>query len=261
MRRYARIYRVFASTSIVREMEFRANFFAKVLQSGSYLLFFVLIVLVIYHNTDSVAGWGRGDAFILSATVFLIEGTASLMFRGLMEIPEQVRRGTLDFVITKPIDSQFWVSTRKFHFDQIGIVISGVVLAFFGAAQSGLTPGPDQILAYLLLLMTALAIYYSFVLVLMTTGIWLVRVDNLWVLADNVTTVARYPLDIYALGLQRIFVFFVPLAFLGTVPVRQLTQGADWGMVALGLGWAGVALIVSRGFWRFALRFYTSASS
>ena len=107
----------------------------------------------------------------------------------------------------------------------------------------------------------ALAIYYSFNLALMTLGVWLVRVDNLWVLGESIMQIARYPVDIYQGILKRLFVYAVPLAFLATMPARQLVLGFDGAMLMLGIAWAAVFLILSRVFWRFAMRHYTSASS
>lgn len=131
----------------------------------------------------------------------------------------------------------------------------------YGVIQGGLTPSAAQWLAYLALIPASLAIFYSFNLALMTLGIWLVRVDNLWVLGESIMQIARYPMDIYQGALQRAFVFFVPLAFLATVPAKQLVRGFDGPMLMLGLAWAAVFLVLSRAFWRFALRHYASASS
>ncbi len=261
MRRYWQIYRTFFVSSFARELEFRANFFAKVAQNIVWIFFFLLVLLVIYRNTDSVAGWSRGDAFILSATCFLMNSFAQALFFSLMEIPQQVRLGTLDFVITKPIDTQFWVSTRRFNFDQVGTLIAGIVMVTIGVLSSGLHPTLFQWLAYLLLTISSLAIFYSFQLFLMTTGIWLVRVDNLWVLGESVMQVSRYPLDIYQAGIQRFFTYMLPLAFIATIPARQLVKGFDGQMLALGLLWGLVAFAVARAFWRYAMRHYTSASS
>lgn len=261
MRRYWRVYRTFFASSLVRELEFRANFFAKVLQNLVWIGFFLMILLVIYRNTDSVAGWSRSDAFILAATCFLMNALSSGFFFSLVEIPEQVRMGTLDFVITRPIDSQFWVSTRRFNFNEIGVLAAGVSMVAYGVIQGGLTPSAVQWMAYLALIPASLAIFYSFNLALMTLGIWLVRVDNLWVLGESIMQIARYPMDIYQGTLQRAFVFFVPLAFLATVPAKQLVLGFDGPMLMLGLAWAAVFLVLSRAFWRFALRHYASASS
>ena len=95
----------------------------------------------------------------------------------------------------------------------------------------------------------------------MTSGVWLVRVDNLWVLTESATQVARFPMDIYELGLRRLLTFVVPLGFIATMPSSQLVRQVQWNMVTMGLTWALVALLASRWFWRFALRHYTSASS
>lgn len=261
MARYWRIYRTFFKSSLVRELEFRANFFAKIAQNLVWIGFFLLIILVIYRNTNSIAGWNRGDAFILAATCFLMNSFVSAFFMSLQDIPNQVRLGTLDFVITKPVDTQFWVSMRRFNFDQIGTLIAGIAMIVIGTTTSGLSPGFLQWIGYLTLVIAATGIFYSFNLLLMTLGIWLVRVDNLWVLGETIMQVARYPVDIFGVGLQRLFVFGIPLAFLGTIPASQLVKGFDPGMIGLGLGWALAMIFLSRWFWRFALRHYSSASS
>jgi ABC-2 type transport system permease protein len=259
--RYWRIYRTFFVSSFARELEFRANFIAKVGQNIIWLGFFILILLVVYGKTNSVAGWSRGDAFVLAATCFFMNAVFQALFMSLNEIPEQVRKGTLDFVITKPIDTQFWVSTRKFNFDQVGTLFAGLVMIAYGAVSAGIHPDLIQWLAYFTLIFASTVIFYSFNLMLMTTGIWLVRVDNLWVLGDTVMQVARYPLDIYASGLRAMLTFVVPLAFLATIPARQLKDHFDPAMLMLGIVWALAFFAISRWFWNFALRHYGSASS
>lgn len=261
MGRYWRIYKAFFSSALIRETQFRANFFAKVGENIIWSSFFVMILLVIYRNTDSVAGWTRGDAFILVATVFLMEALHAALFMSLMEIPEQVRQGTLDFVLLKPVDSQFWVSTRRFNFSQGGTLIAGTAMVVIGIAQAGVHPDALQWLAYAVGVASALGLFYALNISMMTLGIWLVRVDNLWVLGESVLQVARFPLDIFQLSLRRLLTYAVPLGFLATVPARQLTQGLDVPMAALGLAYAGAAVVGARVFWRFALTHYQSASS
>lgn len=261
MRRYWRIYRTFFVSSFARELEFRANFVAKVLQNVVWIGFFLLVILVVYRNTDSVAGWNRGDAFVLAATCFVMNAIVSALFMSLQEIPEQVRRGTLDFVITKPVDTQFWVSTRKFNFDQIGTLLAGLAMIGVGVATAGISADALQWMAYIVLTLASTLLFYSFNLALMTLGIWLVRVDNLWVLGETVMQIARYPLDIYSAGLQRMLTYMIPLAFIATVPSRQLVKGYDPTMLVLGIVWSLGAFLFARWFWNFALRHYSSASS
>jgi ABC-2 type transport system permease protein len=259
--RYWQIYKTFWVTSLRRELEFRSNFFAKIFQNLMWIFFFVAILWVVYGNTKSIAGWTRGEAYVLAATVFLMNAFMSAFFFSLMEIPSHVRMGTLDFVVTKPVDSQFWVSSRKFNFDQIGTVTAGLIMLAIGIRQAHVMPGLAQWLAYVLLLASALVIFYSFNLALMTTGIWLVRVDNLWVLGESVMQIARFPLDIYGAGLQRFLTFVVPLGFFATIPARQLVKEFNPLMAVAGIVWALAAFWLSRKFWLFAMGHYTSASS
>lgn len=261
MGRYWRIYRTFFTTSLVREMEFRANFFAKIVQNALWVTFFLLILLVVYSRTKEVAGWNRGEAFVLAATCFLMNAMSMALTMSLMEIPQQVRQGTLDFVLTKPVNSQFWVSARKFNFDQMGTFLAGIAMVIVGVSQSGATPNLAQWGGYIVLLFASLVIFYAFNLCLMTLGIWWVRVDNLWVMGETMLQVARFPVDIFGVQIARVLTFIVPLAFLATVPARQLVHEFNPQMVALGVGWAIGALAFSAFFWKFALRSYASASS
>ncbi|RYG23702.1 hypothetical protein EON82_13190 [bacterium] len=261
MRRYLRVYRSFAASSIQREIEFKANFFAKIGQNVVWLGFFTLTLLVVYSRTSSVAGWSRGESIVLAATVFLMGAVSTGLFFSLTEIPQQVRMGTLDFVLTRPVDSQFWVSLRRLAPEQVGVALVGLAMVFVGLRLDGITPSPVQWLGWLSLVVCAVLLFYSLNLTLMTTGVWFVRVDNLFILSETVQQVARFPLDIYGAVLARFLTFVVPLGILGTVPARQLVHGFEAATVLTGFAWAVAALTLSRLFWRFALRSYGSASS
>lgn len=261
MRRYLRVYKTFFLTSIARELEFRANFFAKVAQSLVWVGFSILVLLVIYRNTDSVAGWNRGEASLLLGTSILMNSLSAMFTMGLMEIPEQVRKGTLDFVVTKPIDSQYWISLRKFHFEQTGTAIAGLATIIVGCVQNHVTPTLLDAVGYSVLTLCAVVIFYAANLMLMTLGIYFVRVENLWVLGETVNSIVRFPLDIYPTNLIRLFTYVVPLAFLAYVPSLQITKGFDIQLVGLGVGWSVVLFLIARLFWRRSLIHYSSASS
>lgn len=243
-------------------MEFRANFIAKVIQNIAWVGFYVLVLLVIYANADQVAGWNRGQAFMLTSVVFITSHFCAAFFLSLHEIPNQVRMGTLDFVITRPIDTQFWVSLRRFNFDRVGSIAAGLGMLIYGLATSGIpTPGIGQWTAFILGVGCAIALYYSMTLFLMTLAIYFVRVENLWVLGETVMDVARFPIDIYKAPVQRFLTFVLPLALFSTIPTRQLVKGADWSMMSITVLYIILALAATRWFWNFSLRRYTSASS
>jgi ABC-2 type transport system permease protein len=255
-------YKQFFNSSFQRELEFRANFFAKIIQSAIWMIFFVLIIAVIYRNTDSVAGWSEGQSYVLVATVFFMDAFVSAIFSGnLQELPEKVRKGMLDFDIVKPMDTQALVSIRKFNFDQIGTLIVGIGMIFVGLRMDGSVPTGVNVLSYAVFVFAAIAIFYSFELMLMTLGIWLVRVDNLWVLGETVFSVARFPTDIYSLPVRKFLTYGLPLALIATEPTRVLLGSRPTWFSLYGVCWALIFLLISRIFFKFALSRYTSASS
>jgi ABC-2 type transport system permease protein len=262
VRRYARIYAGFVRTSLNRELEFRANFFAKVGENVVWMVFFLLILQVVYMNADSIAGWSKGDGYILAATCFLLLAIVNAIFaHGLVELPDKVRKGTLDFDLVKPIDIQFLLTLRKFNFSEIGTLTVGLVVVFVGAGMSGHAPSFSNVAAYLGMLLCSITIFYSFNLVMMTTSIWLVRVDNLWVLGHTVFDIARFPLDIFGTRLRSLLTYYIPLAFIATMPAKALLGTLDLITAAVGVIWAVCFFLFARSFLRFALGHYTSASS
>jgi ABC-2 type transport system permease protein len=260
VRRYLRVYRSFAASSFQRELEFKANFFAKIGQNVLWLGFFALTLLIVFSRTTSVAGWTKGESLVLAATVFLMGAISTGFFFSLTEIPQQVRMGTLDFVLVRPVDPQFWVSLRRLAPEQAGVALVGFGMVVLGLRIEHLAPSLAQWAGWSLLVACAVAIFYSLNLALMTTAVWFVRVDNLFVLTETVQQVARFPTDIYGAVMARFLTFAIPLGILGTLPARALVRGLPaWALLA-GLAWAVAALVLSRLFWFRALRSYGSAS-
>jgi ABC-2 type transport system permease protein len=261
LNRVWRIYKTFFLSSLQREMEFRANFVAKLLQNGTWIFFYILIVLVIFSQTKEIAGWNRERVFVLVSTISLVTSIHSALFFSCFEIPEQIRKGTLDFVITKPVDAMYWVSVRRFNITSFGTITASLIMMGVGLAQAGMVPTWDSWLAYVILGVFSLAMVYSLGMILMTTSIYFVRVDNLWVLAETAIETARYPVDIYRTTIPLLFTLYIPLGLLASVPARTLFEGPNWLHVGVAGIWAVVFLAASRWFWIFSLSRYTSSSS
>ena len=93
---------------------------------------------------------------------------------------------------------------------------------------------------------------------------WIVRAQGLIYGYFNVFNIARYPDSVFPFGLfKAIFTYFIPVIIVANVPARTLARALDqpWtGLAQLVL--ASVFIVaVTRGFWLFALRRYSSASS
>jgi ABC-2 type transport system permease protein len=107
-----------------------------------------------------------------------------------------------------------------------------------------------------------LVILYSLWFMLASIAIWYVKVSNVNEVLNGLLVAGRYPIDALPAGAYRfVFTFIVPVALLTTVPAEVALGRAGASGVGLTAGFALGALVLSRAFWRFALRYYTSASS
>jgi ABC-2 type transport system permease protein len=259
---YWRLYKAFVRTSFVREMEFRANFWAKMLYNALWLGFFLATLKIIYRHTDSIAGWSESEALMLAATLYFIDALISTLFYfGLSELPTLVRQGTLDFVLFKPVDSQFWLSLRRINLDQLGSLVVAVLLGIYALSRLEYTPSLLNVALYFGMVLTGVLIFYSFHFMMMTLSIWLVRVENLWVLSEVFAQIGRFPTDVFDRVLRRVFTYVLPVAFLATIPTQALLGKASAGFLWFAAAWAIGFFVMGRVFWKFALRSYTSASS
>ena len=259
VRHYWRIYRTFFKSSFARELQFRVNFIAKMLQNTVWFGFFLVVLFVVYANVKTIAGWDRREAQILGATLYIVSSLNNLLAASLLEIPNHVRQGTLDFILTKPVDSQFWVSVRKFNFAEVGSLLGGIVLV--SVSLIGIHPSFTQFALYVVGIVCAVVNLYGFQLMLMTTGIYFIRVDNLWVLGETMTGLGRYPMDIYPTGLRYLLAFILPVAFFAYFPALQLVRQPSFLVAGEAIILAIVFFFLSRIWWRYSMKHYASASS
>jgi ABC-2 type transport system permease protein len=121
--------------------------------------------------------------------------------------------------------------------------------------------GAWQVAGFGLTLIAGVAIVYSFLLVLITTAFWVVRVDNILVIFQSMYEAGRWPVGIYPPVLRATLTFLVPIAFAITIPASSLVGRLEWPVFVGTLALATAMLAVSRWFWRQGIRHYAGASA
>ncbi len=262
MRRYWITLRRFWGASLAAELEYPANAWIEALSALGNLAGSLFVLSLFFSGGRSLGGWSWEAALVVLGFYTLLDGvTSTLLQPNLSTIVTHVRSGSLDFVLLKPIDSQFWLSARTVSPWGLPGVVAGFALIAVAAFRAGASPGPAGLLAVALLLLSSVLILYSFWFVLAATSIWFVKVWNATEVLRSALVAGRYPVSAYPAGLRLVLTFVLPVAFLTTVPAQAVLGQASPGWQLASLAVALLCLLVSRRFWRFALRFYTSASS
>lgn len=260
MQRYFKVLGLFWSTAIAAEMEYRANFVVAALSSLTSLVGSLFSLFLFYRTGYTFAGWSWEEALVVLGVFTLLQGvSATFLVPNLNRIVRHVQEGTLDFVLLKPISSQFWLSTYTLSPWGIPDLMFGGFLIGYAGSHLGL--GLENYLLGLIPLAFGILSLYSLWFMLGATSIWFVKIYNVTEVLRGLVEAGRYPIVAYPAAYRVFFTFIVPVAFLTTVPAQALLERGELGWF-LGAGALAIGLfIASKIFWQFALRFYTSASS
>ncbi len=262
MNRYFHLLKVFLAATLQAQLEYRANFlaqFANALLTVGGSLFGLSLLL---GDGNGVGGWNALEATCVVGVFTLLEGLAGVfLYPNLGKIAESVRTGTMDFVLLKPIDSQFLVSSRNLNAFRVPDVLIGLGLILYSSIRLGVWNLQDFAIG-LVLLVSAYFTVYALCFCLAATAFWFVKVENILELFWGFFRAGQFPITAFPAGGARLFfTFVIPVAFITTVPAGAFIGRTQLEDVLVALLVAVGLMLGSRAFWRFALRSYTSASS
>jgi ABC-2 type transport system permease protein len=262
MLRHLRLIALFLRISLQNDAAYRLDFFLRagvaVLQLGGELL----ALWTIFANTRSLAGWSAAEVVVLLGVFRVMDGLIGMCIApNMRRIMHDIRDGTLDFVLIRPVDSQFYASFRAFVAWRVTDLILGTALVAAGAWYASASLSPGTLLLFVIMLAAGTTIVYSFWLILATTVFWFTRINNIEMVFWNAFEAGRYPIDIYHPVVRWMLTFVLPLAFLTTFPAGVLTGKTGWTGLGAALVVAPLMLAAASWFWRFGLRHYRGASA
>ncbi len=262
MTRYLRLLRLFASTELQFALAYRVNLALEIMQMIVVAGTSVAAVLVLFSYTTVMNGWTLGQMIVLLGVYYVVQGAEELVMQPSFErFMEHVREGTLDFILLKPVNSQFMVSFRHFQTVQALQVVLGLVITVVGVLRLAGTVTVASALSFALTLACGFVLIYALLLVLSTLAFWFVRVDNLLAIFWAFIDAGRFPVDIYPGWLRITMSTVIPVGIAVTVPAKAIAGLVDPQTVTLVLAATVAAFLISRAFWRRGLRAYTGASA
>ena len=264
MRRYLEIYSIMLRNSLIREMSFKANFILWMLVEVLWFCGQIFFFGIIFGQVDRIGDWTKWEVVLLVGTHQMIAQLfQAFFFMNISNVPELVRTGKLDSLLVLPMDSQFAVSTKQFGLDSILNALLGGAVVIVSLVKLHIVPGVGAVLLYLFALAFGIAIHYSIMLGLAAVSFWIVRAQGLVYGYFNFLNIARFPDVIFPRLFQVVFGWIIPVIIIANIPARLLIKplGNPAGLMFHLVVAGSVAFALSRIFWQFALRRYSSASS
>jgi len=243
-------------------MEYRSNLLLSLLEEVVIVVTSYAAVLILFNHTGAINGWTLAQMTVLLGVYYIIQGAQAVVFEMSFErFMEHVRMGTLDFILIKPVDSQFMVSTRHIQIAQLAQALLGFVILGTGVMQVGSGVGLLDAGEFALTLVCGRVLVYSLVLGLSTLSFWFVRVENLLAIFWSFIDAGRFPVDVYPGWLRITLSTVVPIGIAVTVPAQAVAGRLDPVGLALMLAGTVVVWWFASWFWKRGLRSYTGASA
>ncbi len=259
---YIRVYKVLLKLNWERLIVYRANFINNLVASTVWGGFIVISMLLLTSRTPSAFGWTRDEIMLLVGIFTAVMGFFHAIFgRNFEQLSRITNLGLLDSFLVKPVDSQFLVSLSIINFTSLVRVVWGGMLAAYFFSKLDIAFSWHQVIVSLLLLIFGLVLLYSLWMLVIVLTLWFTRLSNLVDLMFSITGMSRFPREMFQSSSELVFLLIAPITFIIVTPTKALLEKATYSDIYGLLFLTCFFFFLSRKFWFFALKFYTSASS
>ena len=247
---------------IANEFQYRVNFFIQLFQSFISLAAGLIGLAVVFSYTTELGGWSRPELLMVLGIYILMGGVINTFIQPNMDrLLTEIGDGTLDFALTKPVDSQAMISLRQINFWALTDMIVGLVVAGIALAQLQWQVGVWDVLGFVIALALGGFLIYCFWLMVASVAFWAIRLNDFFMVFQAIYSAGRWPVSIYPDWLRLGLTFLVPVAFAVTVPAEALT-GRLTAMTLLGaFAMTGLFAGLARLVWTSGVRHYSGASA
>lgn len=262
MLRYLRLYVFFVRFAFSRAMEFRLDFFFRVLMDICFYATQIAFFDIIFRTTGLLAGWDFDQVLVFLAGFFVVDALHMTVFANNMWwFPIFVNKGDLDYYLVRPVSSLFFLSLRDFAANSfLNLLIALGILIFALLRYSGeVTAG--RVGLYLLLIVNGTLLFYILHLCFLIPVFWMHSARGLGEIFFALRRYAERPEKIFTGIVRLTLVTVLPFSLIASVPAEAFFGGIGWtGLLHLSGVTVG-AFLVLRLLWARGLRSYSSASS
>lgn len=244
-------------------LEYRLNFILHLIYGPMYSLTLYLILRIAYARTPTLAGWNIDEGILLffvfhflymTYYFFFMKGIRYLLWDG-------IRLGEIDFVLTKPVNPQFFISVSKPYTEQLLQWAGMGVLLLLHLHHMQLSVPVLDLLGFFVSFIGGIAIAYFVVTGYATAGFYMTKAEQIIEFFDKAADSSQYPIPIFPQSIQLLAFTLVPIAFFSYVPTQFLLgRGSLNSLIGMCILLV-ISMIINQVLWRRALREYSSASS
>ena len=244
MLRYLRLTYLYVKKTIKGMMSYRWSFLINCIsQAMDYGVTFLLMWIMV-SAFEGMDGWNAYEVMLLYAFSLFSYGIAGTFFLPMVgEVPEQIRQGTFDDVLVKPVKVLPYLIARGFICNYIAhISLSVVVMTVcFHALEVRATLW--TLVRICGILFFGSLIYSGFFLFVGGSAFLVTKNGLLFRIMYFFREVSYYPISIFPRVIQVIVTLIVPYGFINFYPLQELLGKEGHGIFRNPAFWTPVAAV------------------
>lgn len=256
---YLKIWTIMAKNSFIANMTQRLGFLIFFSGKALRFIFFISFIYFTVRGAKSLAGYNLQQVLFFFLTFNLLDSVSQFLFRGVYTFRRLIISGGFDLILTKPNNALFRSLLGGTDIIDLFTIPPYLIALIYVGIK--LQPNPSGILFYIILFFNGLFISAAFHIAVLALGIITLEMDHTMMIYRDLSSLGRWPLDIYSSPIRLVLIYLIPIGVMVTIPAK-----AYLGLITpyyLGLSFllSIVTITLSLNFWNFALRKYSSASS
>lgn len=261
IKKFWSLYAAFFKASLVADLEYRLNFIFLILAEFVWYSTQLILFEVLYRHTSIIGNWSLDEMRVFIFLVLFVDSIYMILWDpNFVVFTDNVRKGTLDLLLMKPINSMFMLSSQRVSVSHIPCF-----LITFGGLIWALNQLPDfnwlKLLWLFFLVPAGLSVIFCGRFALNSTSIIFTRADFLQYIWYSAFRLGLRPDAIYSGFVRWILIFVIPFAMVASIPARLLIEPTNYGLLLWALVLPFILFWLLRRYWNFCLKYYSSASS
>lgn len=262
MIRYMRLYLHFLRFSFSKAMEFRLDFTFRIIMDCIFYLVQFLFFHIIYLHTPLLGGWDIEQMRIFVASYIFIDALHMTVFaNNCWWFPIYINRGDLDYYLTKPVSTFFFLSLREFAANSFFNLLIAIGLLSWALSSYPQSLDISKVILFILLLLNGTFLYFLLYMIFLLSVFWTESPRGFGDLYFTISHTLERPDAIYKGLIRKLFIYVFPFALMASYPARVLMEIDQMSLIWTIIAMTTILFLVVMGIWKLGLRNYSSASS
>ncbi len=255
--RNTKLFILFSKLSLKSTLQARMGIIFFMIGKIARFFFFFFFIFLVFSQTKIIKGYNFNQAIIFYLTFNIIDTASQILFREVYRFRQQVVSGTFDLILMKPHHPFVRILLGGIDFLDLTLLIPYFIMTIYFILKIP-TINFLIFILYFLLLINALIIATAFHIAVLALGILTTEVDHTIMIYRDLTTIGRFPLEIYKEPVRGIFTFIIPIGVMMSFPPYVLFRILSLPFFLYSFLISSILLIGALKLWDMALKKYQS---